>query len=219
VAIENAQTLRASLVSPTTGGSAKVVMITSSRSGEGKSALSLLLAYAEAAVGRSVIVIDADLRLPSLHQAFPPAEAGDVLSVLEGSVSISDALVTDPMTGVAALVTRRSVPYATRVIASAAFQRLIAELRQRYDTVIVDAPPVMLVADALIMGKYADATVYAVRWNSTPGDMVALGVEKLEQHGVNIAGVALTFVDFRRAMQFDQSQYGPYATSNPYFST
>lgn len=217
-AVEGAQTLRTAVVLRGGGSAPRAVMVTSSRAHEGKSTASLMLAYAEAAIGKSILLIDADFRRPALYQAFKGLSGAkvDLVAVLEGRASVDEALHVDTATGIAVLPVLRPTANGSRLVASENFRNLVAALRSRFEMIVIDAPPVMLVSDAYAIGKLADATVYAVRWSDTPHELVSLGLAKLEQHGVAVIGAVLTFVDFAVARRYDDIEYGSYTVNNPY---
>lgn len=216
---ESAQSLSTALALRELAAPPKVIMVTSSHPHEGKSTICLMLAQADAILGKSVAIVDADFRRPTMLKSLAPGSnsGGDLIALLDGRVSLEQATQKDKATGVAFLGERRSVPYATRVIASEPFRNLIEKLREIYDTVLIDAPPVLLVSDAFRLGMLADTSIFAVRWNMTSTQTARLGVEKLQQHGVSVSGAVMTFVDFKRAAQYDQTQYSGIAYDNPYF--
>jgi capsular exopolysaccharide synthesis family protein len=218
---EGAQSLSTALTLRELAAPPQLVMVTSSHANEGKSTICLMHAQADAAVGKSVLILDADFRRPTMHKMFPDAfdNGADLLSLLDGRTTLEESIHVDEAHGISFLGVRRPIPYAMRLIASDAFRQLLVQLRTRYNTVLVDTPPVMLVSDALRIGALVDSTIYVVRWNSTPTEVAKLGLSKLDQHGVAVSGTVLTFVDFKRASGFDTMQYGSMAYDNPYFGT
>jgi capsular exopolysaccharide synthesis family protein len=220
IAIESAQALRTALVLSGVGRAPKKVMVTSSVPGEGKSATCLLLGYAEAAVGKSVIIVDADLRRPKLLRAFNRLEpdAYDLLSTLDGRNDPNDAIVHDEASGIHFIGVTHSMPQASQLVTSNAFGSLIERLSERFDMIVIDSPPVMLVPDAMAMARFVDSTLFAIKWNSTPADVATVAINRLEQYGAAVTGVVLTRTNIRRAIKLDPVQYGSYGSDNPYFS-
>jgi Mrp family chromosome partitioning ATPase len=93
------------------------------------------------------------------------------------------------------------------VLASQRFQKLIGELRARYDLVILDTPPTLVVTDARIIAQVADAVVYLVRWDHTRKGAVLEGLRELASVNAKVAGIALSLVSESRASTFANSDY------------
>src|SRR6202012_1413497 len=121
----------------------KVIGITSTLPAEGKSTVASNLAQLIAHGGNRVVLLDGDLRNPSATRAMAPDAKSGVLEVLNGKISLENALYTDETTGLRFLpaVTERGVLHTNEILASAAFRNLIENLRKMYDYVIVDFPP------------------------------------------------------------------------------
>jgi len=149
----------------------KVVMVSSAAPGEGKTTMALSIARAYSISGRSVLLIDADLRKPSVHrQMGVEASTGLLEHLMKPSTDegLSDILFTESQTGLLALVgARRSDIPTDQVIASKAFDDLIQLARKHFEMVVIDTPPVGPVVDGLYLAKFADAIVFVVRWAST----------------------------------------------------
>lgn len=184
----------------------KVVMFTSSMPDEGKSTTSMLFAVASRQMGRSTILVDCDLRLPSAEEFFDlPPNRASLLSVLDGKAEVSDAIHEDPVSGLHVLMARRGEHLlgvdrnAADVLSSKRFAELIRGLSRLYDLVVLDTPPVLIVSDACVVSNLADAVVYAVRWNGTPRDAVTEGLGELEQVRAPVSGTVLTLVDENKA--------------------
>ena len=189
----------------------KVVMITSSAPSEGKTTTAALFGITSARMGRSTIIVDCDFRRRSFGSIYPanPGSPG-LLAVLEGSVAVADAVISDPETGIHILKSEaagqmRGNP--ADILASKRFRKLIEELRIRYDTVILDTPPVLAVTDARILAPLADAVVYMVKWNATSQDAVLEGLRVLRSVNAKVAGVAFSFVNPKQAAHYVSSDY------------
>ncbi|MCR9152385.1 MAG: CpsD/CapB family tyrosine-protein kinase [Rhodobacteraceae bacterium] len=156
-----------------------------------------------------------NLRLPALAKLLRADDGGPgLLSVLEGSASLDEAIFKDAETGLNVLMTKPSEPRsninAADILSSHKFQALIAELKARYDLVILDTPPVLVVTDARILAREADAVVYVVRWDNTPRGAVTEGLKELKSVNAPIAGLALTLVDESRASRYSYEGYSYY---------
>ena len=163
-------------------------------------------------MGKSVILVDCDLRLPSIDQLIKPRkEKPGLLSVLEGRVSFQDAVYEEPRSGLHALMVgpgeRRPQLNAADILSSHRFASLLGMLSERYDLVVIDAPPSLIVTDARVMSPLVDTIVYVVRWNRTPRSAVREGLKELRAIGAPVAGIALTLVDEAKAKTVSRNGY------------
>ena len=144
----------------------KVIMVTSLLENEGKSTVAVNLAQSLAQKHAKVLLIDCDLRKPACHTILDmneiPAQLCDVLS---GKASAEDAIVHDKMSPLYLLLEQRAIYTSGDLIASGAMQQLLEKVREEYDYVILDLPPMAMVSDAESMMEYADASVLVVRQN------------------------------------------------------
>jgi capsular exopolysaccharide synthesis family protein len=186
-------------------------MVTSSVPSEGKTTTAALFGITSARMGRSTIIVDCDFRRRSFGSIYPGNSGSPgLLAVLEGSVAVADAVISDPETGILILKSEaagqmRGNP--ADILASKRFRKLIEELRIRYDTVILDTPPVLAVTDARILAPLADAVVYMVKWNATSQDAVLEGLRILRSVNAKVAGVAFSFVNPKQAAHYVSSDY------------
>jgi capsular exopolysaccharide synthesis family protein len=212
---ESIRSLRTSILFSNVDDPPKVVMFTSSVPGEGKSTTSLLVATTSQQMGKSAIIVDCDLRLPALAKLL---EANDdspgLLSLIEGSAALPEALFKDPATGLDVLMTKPSEPRsnlnAADILASNRFRELITQLRQSYDLIILDTPPTLVVTDARILSRHADAVVYVVRWDKTPRGAVQEGLKEMRSVKAPLAGTVLTMINEKRAMKYAYEGYAYY---------
>ncbi|WP_157962065.1 GumC family protein [Acuticoccus kandeliae] len=191
----------------------KVVMLTSTVPEEAKSTTSLLLAVTSAQMGKSAIIVDCDLRRPSLHTGLQN-NSDDMIGlrdVLEGTVALEDACYQDEDTGLSVLTSHSEASMATNaadILASERFASIVRKLRERFDLVILDAPPILSVTDARIISPHADAVLYCVRWDHTPREAVAEGLRELSLVHSKISGTVMTRVDSDKANSYGYSSYG-----------
>ena len=215
---EAARALRTALFLSNIDRPPQVVMVTSSVPEEGKSTTCLLLAQMSAQANRRAIIVDCDIRRPTLQKTFPVALSTGLISVLDGSSTLDNAIVTDPESGLDFLPVLHPLPQAADILSSERFVALIGELRERYDLVLLDTAPTLLVSDAVAIGKLADAALYAVRWSHTPREAVMQGIERLSELGIRIAGCVVTLVDRHREGRYAYVNYGYYAGSDIYYT-
>jgi succinoglycan biosynthesis transport protein ExoP len=186
----------------------RVIALTSALPREGKSTTALGLARALATSGSRTLLIDCDFRRSALNAMIGDPQRG-LADVLEGKAKIGEVIIHDPRTNALILPWGRA-PGAKEMMATSIFDEALAALRERFDYVVLDTPPVLAVADARLIAAKADVALMVSEWNKTPSRAAAAAVELLRSAGVNLAGVALNKVDVRLHAQYG---YGdtPYA--------
>lgn len=188
----------------------KVIMFTSSLPKEGKTTCSLLLAQNAAALGKSVLLVECDLRRRTFRTYFDiPGEHG-LMSVLTGESSFEDVVHRDETSGIDVIPGQETKANAADVFSSRRFAEFLDEARARYDFVVVDTPPVLAVPDARVIAPLVDALIYCVRWNSTHRDLVRTGLQAFQQIGVRVTGLALTQINTRKMASYGYGGYGYY---------
>ena len=213
---ETLRHLRTSLTSGSDGS--QVIMLTSSVPDEGKSTTAMLLALVMCDMDKKVIILDCDLRRPSLAGLLDKdyGEVPGLLAVLEGRAELSDAIRIDEASGLRTLVTTSDrgskAANVADILTSARFVELLQTLRNHYDVIVLDTPPVLAVSDSRIIARHADRVVYAVRWDSTPPGAVLEALSELRAVNAPISGLVFTGVDPKRA-----AEYGDY--SGRYFNS
>lgn len=178
-------------------GGALVVCVTSSVSHEGKSTLSASLARTMALAGDRVLLIDCDLRRNGLAELLPdPSEAG-LGEVLEGGMRLEDVLMRDAAPGldVLPLAGPRFTPQ--DVFGDGRMAQLMARLREDYEYVILDAPPVLIVDDAVTLARLSDTVLLAIRWGSTRVETISAAMERLREAGDQTIELVMTAVESR----------------------
>lgn len=210
---EAIRNLRTSILFSNVDNPPKVVMFTSSVPREAKSTTSMLMAMTSRQMGKSAIIVDCDLRLPALAKILNVNDdSPGLLSVMEGKARVDDAVFKDQNTGLHVLLTKpkekTSNLNAADILASQRFKSLVEELSETYDLVILDTPPAVVVTDARIVSKVADAVVYAVRWDDTPRGAVQEGLKELRSVNANIVGIVMTLVNESKAAKYAYQSYG-----------
>jgi len=190
-----------------------VLLITSAQSSEGKSTTAVALATVVAGSGHRVLLIDADLRAPTLHREFGTAVTPGLADrVLDGG-DLDAAIRTDPATGLAFLTAGRAGSRGPlEVLGSARLRAALEGWRQDYDLVLIDSPPVLAVGDTRILATVADHAVFVARWGWTGWAQLMLGLRLLADSGVPLAGVIISRVNVRRLANYDYADaqiYGP----------
>lgn len=199
------------------GGCGKVMMITSAIPGEGKTAFCLALARSLASDGHDVLVIDADLRRPGVGRGFGGSRVRPHLSqVLAGEADLIEAVQVDTRSSASYIPACDDARNPQELLGSDRMVELIARARARYDVVLVDTPPILVVADAAIVGRLVDHCLFFVRWGGTARDYVMNALRRLELYKVPVSGVVLSHVNMRRHARYASGEgyyrsYGSYS--------
>lgn len=193
------------------GREVKVIAITSSLPAEGKTTTSICVSEILAIGGSRVVTVDCDLRRRSVDATLGAGATTGLLDVLNGSKSLDEGLFVDRKSGVSyLLLPRNAVAGAVSPLDSPAFDALLAKLRERFDYVILDTPPLLPVVDTRKIAPKVDAVVVLCRWQSTPKRAVQHGLRLLSDAGVAPTGVALTMVNLKAQQRYgygDASYY------------
>jgi exopolysaccharide transport family protein len=197
--------LRTSILFSRTGEPVKVVTITSSLPGEGKTVTSICLARTLAMGGTKTVLVDCDLRKRSVLQKLGHTAKVGLLEVLNGVVSLDDALLYDELSGAYILPLTTSDYTPKDVFASVAMDRLLDDLRTRFEIVLLDTAPILPIADTRVLAPKSDVVVFLAHWRKTPRKAVENGLLQLDAVGAHVAGIALTLID---AKEQARSGYG-----------
>ncbi len=190
----------------------KTVLITSTQPGEGKTSVASSLAWVQSRSDQRVVIIDADLRQPAVHDAFFVQKEPGLVDVLVGRLNVDEVLQRPNEEGPFILPAGTAMPNIPGMLGSRRMDELLADLRSRFDLIILDSPPVLAAADARILAQKADATVMVVQWAKTRRESVRLALRQLTgTAGVRLAGVLLSQVDARKHAQYSYGDSGAYA--------
>lgn len=169
----------------------RTLLVTSSSPGEGKTTTSLNLAFAMALDGKRVILVDADLRRPSLHKKLELPSVPGVTDVLLDDVSLEDALLEhNDMPGLCVMTAGSIPPNPGELLGSRKFRTLVEDLKQQADIVIFDSPPVLAAADSPILASQMDGVVLVVETGETRKSAAKQTLTLLRQARANLLGVA-----------------------------
>lgn len=199
----------------------RVILVTSSNPNEGKTTMSLALARSAAMSGQSVLLIDCDLRKPSVHRHLGIEPETGLLDLLKSEDadkmhSLRNIIVTDNLSSASIVVgSRRSNAPTDQLLDNPAFHRILKAARRTFDYIILDTPPVGPVVDALYLCQQADAIAFIIKWASTSQSEARKNIEVLERAaGENIPLlVALTQQEQSRSEYYKKySGYYSYST-------
>ncbi|WP_159086983.1 GumC family protein [Loktanella sp. Alg231-35] len=194
--------MRTELMLAADGHTPAVILVTASRSGEDKTAHAIALAHSLTQAGKDVLLLGADLTKPDLTQCLGARPAAGIADVIAGGVSLPDALVGNLPLGFDLLMAR-SAHTSNDPILTDRVDSICSALRERYDHIVIDAPPVLTDPTTALWALLADAVLYGVQWSKTPLATVQAGLDKLHDAGCPVTGLFLTKVS-RRMLRQDQ---------------
>ncbi|MEL6681263.1 MAG: polysaccharide biosynthesis tyrosine autokinase [Pseudomonadota bacterium] len=213
-ASEAIRNLRTSILLANLDRQPQIIMTTSSIPSEGKTTISISLAQNFASMGEKVLLIEGDIRRRVFREYFNVKTKGGLLSVLSGETALTDTVSHDPLLGADVLVGEKSNVNAADLFSSKRFSAFLKELRDNYDRIIIDTPPVLAVPDARVIGQSVDTIIYAVKWDSTTHRQVQDGIKSLESVNLRITGLTLGQINKRGMKKYgygaDYSNYQGY---------
>lgn len=211
------RSLRATIQLGPDGGRARAIAMTSTLSGEGKSLVASNLAIVMAQAGLRVLLVDADLRRPSIHQAFEKSNKLGLSNWLLGQADSLDSLIQSSPTANLDLMCSGPIPKnPSELLASARLSRLLEWGLQKYDRIIMDCPPVSAVSDPLIVASRCDGVLLVTRFNKIRREHVRRVVQKLTNAGTRLLGVCINDLSFESsdAYYYAYERYGYYSAYN-----
>jgi capsular exopolysaccharide synthesis family protein len=216
---EALRSMRTSILLSRAGAPPKVIMVTSSRPAEGKTCVSALLAITFALGGSRVLLIDADLRRPNIHVRFGVSRERGLSSVLSGKSTVRETILIWPeLPNLHLMPSGPEPPLPSELLGSAEMEEMLKGLREEYDFVLIDTPPVLVVTDAAVVGRLTDATVLIIRYGSAQRHVVQRCVHILDRSGAHLLGAAINVVDFEApgySEYYGKRYYEYYGKSNP----
>jgi capsular exopolysaccharide synthesis family protein len=193
---ESFRGLRTSVLLSGSGRSANSILITSAHAAEGKTTIAVNLAISLAQLGRRVLLIDADMRRPSVHKYFPQ-NASHLSAYLAGQGSWREMAYPTGVNGLDVLLSGPRPENPAELLSSDAMHALIREAATAYSFVVIDSPPLLDVADSRILASMADATVLVVKSGAAPRQVVQFAESQVRSAGANLLGVVLNNIDAR----------------------
>jgi exopolysaccharide transport family protein len=196
----------------------KTIMVSSSIDGEGKTTLAVNLALSLASLGMRTVLVEGDLRNPEMSRSLCPRARIGAIEVATNQAGFDKALLVDRATGLAVLPS----PSSQRTLANSEFvfsdamSNILDRLRQHFDYVIIDSPPLVPLIDARALAEIVDRVVLTIRWDSTPQDVVAQAFGTLALAYDRVLGTVLTRVDMRRIRFYDYYQSSYYLSPYSY---
>lgn len=197
---ESFRTIRASLLLSSADRPPRVIMTTSAKKGEGKTTFSTNLAITLAQAANRTLVIDADVRQSKVHERFGiPASQAGLVDYLAGQSALGDVISETQIENLYVLTAGSAAPNPAELVGSEKMAQLIELLGLRYDYIIVDSPPILPVADSLMLSQIVDGVVLVVRSGTTERQLAQEATRRLRRVNANVLGAVMNDVDISRS--------------------
>ena len=170
---------------------AKIILTTSTVPGEGKSFVSSNMALTFANHGDKTLLLDADLRLPNVARSMQLDNDRGVLDHMEHNADLDDVIIKEVYPNLDVLTTGGKSKNPTQILNSAHFESMLAELRDRYDRIVVDTPPLAAVSDALNLLSLVDGVIYVIKFNTVKRKTAVVNVRRLWESNTPVFGAVL----------------------------
>ncbi len=206
-AAEAFRTLRTAVLFSAPEAPPKVILLTSAGAGEGKTSSCLNLATSLAEAGSRVVVIDVDLRRPSCHRLLGLQNHVGLSSFLSGQVDLAGVLHSIAKPKIMFVPAGPTPPNPAELVGSVRMRAALDQLRHDYDFVLLDAPPVLPVTDAVVVGRESEGVVLVVKGQDTPRELVRRARDHLQQAGAHLLGVVVNNVDLGWSDVYFYRQY------------
>lgn len=193
------QAIRTSVELSTEAGTPKTMLITSSRPGEGKSTSALVMARDAARAGRKVLLIDADMRRPSLHEALGVSKDPGLSSFLTQQLAAEAVILETDTPGLSFMPSGPRPPNPAELVSGVAIRSLLNYLSKKFDQIIIDGPPVLGLADAPRLASIVDATMLVIEANRSQRGAIEGAIRRLTAARAHLIGAVLVKFDISKA--------------------
>ena len=187
----------------------QVLLVTSSLPGEGKSSTAATIAHQVARASLKAIIVECDMRKPSLARSLYGKQQPGLIQALKGDVTVAEAIQTDTHYGMDLIASGGRTENSLFMLQSDAMRQLLDKLAEDYDLILLDSPPVIALPDAQVLSEYANSILFLCRWGKTPRETAATGVRMLVRQGGAPVMAALTHVDMKRYASYDEAYGDP----------
>jgi capsular exopolysaccharide synthesis family protein len=204
------RSIRTTLMFSTVDAKMRALAVMSPLPQEGKTVTTCNLAVALAQTGKRVLIIDADLRKPRLHKVFRVKNLNGLTKYLTADLALEDMLHATPIPTLFMINSGPVPPNPLELLGSEKMAKLIDQLRENYDFILVDTPPVLAVSDALVLGSWLDGAILVVRGGQTTREAMRRTQEKIAAHKIRNLGVIINNVQIRDFDEYHVSSYHNY---------
>ncbi len=186
----------------------QIIMVTSSGPEEGKSTVTANLAAAYAQADKKVLLIDGDLRKPTAHKTFSLSNRAGLSSLLSQQADLEDVVQDSGVSNLSIMTSGPIPPNPAEMMASNRMSAVLQELRQRYDMILFDTPPLLAVTDAQIVASKSDGVIMVVSYGKVKRDIAAKAKANLDRVGAKMLGVVLNNVKRKASEGYYYYYYG-----------
>lgn len=202
--------LRTNVMFSISADNGKVIGVTSAVPGEGKSTTVMNLAITFAEIGNKVILLDADLRRPNIRR-ITHAQAGTGLAdILAKFVDVKDVIQSSIYENLDILYSGNMPPNPVELLGSGNMEALLSDLKERYDYIFIDTPPVNIVTDATVLSRFFDGLILVMREGTSKRDEVLYAVNKLQFVNAKVIGTVLNDKTFQAKKSYRYGKYKSY---------
>ncbi len=217
ISSEGFRTLRAAISLTQQPENLRTIVVTSTIPSEGKSLVASNYAIVSAQSGLRTLLVDADLRRPSVHKAFGIENTIGLSAYLMDQVTDPTEIINTSKVPNLDVVCCGSIPMIpSELIGSKRMEKFLLDMRERYDRVVFDCPPVAAVSDALVLGTLADGAVFVVKFNKIHRDHARKSIQRIQSAGINIFGTVVNDIDYSNS-QYYYSEYYSNQIASPEF--
>jgi polysaccharide biosynthesis transport protein len=200
------RTVRTNVLFSSAEEGSKTLLVTSTAPGEGKTTFACNLAVSLAQTGQRVLLIDADMRKPKVHEVFDVHQEPGLSNLLVGGVKASESVRKSKVPGLWLLPAGKLPPNPAELLGSQRFKEFLLSLKEHFDTIVIDSPPVMAVADAAVVAHRTTGVVFVVGAEMTSRYAAKAALDQLESARARFVGAVLNRVDIERHSYY-YSQY------------
>ena len=201
--------LRGALLYARADGLPPTLLVTSAQAAEGKTTTSYAIASGLARIGKRVLLIDADMRRPSLHRVIDSDNERGFSSLLTSQDTLSSAMLPGGIDNLMIVTSGPIPPSPTELLAGARFKMLLSEAHAQFDVVVIDSPPILGLADAPLMAAVADGVVFVVEADRGRHGSLRTALRRIVAMRAPVLGAVLTKFDpFKRNVRYYSSYYG-----------
>ena len=193
---ENYKALRTAIMLSSTDSTPKSILITSMLPAEGKTSTAVNLALVIAQSVDKVLLVDTDLRKPRIHKIFGISNKSGLSTYLVGSSA--KIIKEGPNPNINIVTSGPLPPNPSELLGSEKFERFLSTMKERYDVIIFDSPPVLTVTDSLVLSKHVDGTIVVARAAKTSYEAVRKGLRQISDVGSNVLGLLINAIDLRK---------------------
>lgn len=197
--VEAYLSVQTNLAFSTNHGVPKTLSVTSTRPAEGKSTTAYAIAHALARSKQKVVLIDADMRSPSVHHLFSIGNERGLSNYLAGSEQLDELISSSSLAGLSIITAGPQPPNAAELLTGQRLEQLLTALLTRFDHVVVDSPPVMGLADAPLIASRVEGVVFAVESHGIKASMVRVALGRLAAANAHVLGTVLTKFESKRS--------------------